>query len=112
MEYIGKSYSEETNKYNYQLLTGFVGTLLEAQKRGKSNCLFLVMIFKGDVSIPLKEKNNLQDNEKAFSEFCGELLGLSPEGGNKSFCIEGNNITCHIKKVEVKVKKELLFSYK
>ena len=98
LKYLGKSI-EEAGEYRYQLLTGLVGTLLEAKKRGKKKCLFLVISFTGEVNASAK---NIEKNNKDFETFCSSLLGLTPNGGTKVYKIDDKEITCYIKKVNVK----------
>ena len=96
LEYIGKSKEEAINN-KYQLLTGLVGTLLEAQRNNKSRCIFLIIIFKGDI------EGNSGNNDSDFKKFCEEILGASSNGGKRHFIIEGHDILCYIKKIEIDV---------
>ena len=101
LAYIGKDY-EEAKDCKYQLLTGLVGTLLEAKERGKEKCLFLVIVFSGDVTATQKEQ--IKNNED-YSYFCNSLLEQA-DGSGKKYSIEDTEITCYIKKVEVKVESK------
>ena len=97
LTYIGKSI-EEAGEYRYQLLTGLAGTVLEAKKRGKKKCLFLVISFTGDVNASIK---SIEKNNKDFEAFCAGLLELTPNGGMKVYNLNGTEITCYIKKMNV-----------
>lgn len=87
----------------YQLLTGYVGTLLEAKQKEVNKCVFLIIVFKGDVEIPQNQINNYTDNNSAYSKFCG-ALNIS-EGELKEYTIENFQIKCAIRKMEVDITK-------
>jgi hypothetical protein len=102
LKYIGKEGSEENN-IKYELLTGFVGTMIEAISRGCSKCLFLVIVFTGDgVKARNNEKGNAKKNEKDYDDFC-KFIDIE-NGGKKTFKNNEFEITCAIKRVEVEVE--------
>ena len=101
LKYIGKSY-EEAKNYKYQLLTGLVGTLLEAKRKGKEKCLFIVISFTGDVDA---SSIGQETNNNDYAAFCSNFLGLLPNGGMVVYNIDGTEITCYIRKIEVNVER-------
>lgn len=50
---------QSAGSYRYQLLTGLTGTLLATKKKKMKKCLFLIIVFTGDVDIPPKEQKNI-----------------------------------------------------
>ncbi len=108
---LGKS-ANEVEPYRYQLLTGVVGTLLEAQNRHKPKCLFHVIVFKGDVlkrDIPKGELGNIGPdgtNAKDFYSFCNDILGIVPGETSKTFKVNMDNIELFVDMQEVTVERE------
>ncbi len=85
---------EDAGDYRYQLLTGLVGTLKEAQNRKKNKCLFLVVSFIGEVDASVK---GIDKNNEDYEVFCSNLLGLAKDGGMDVY----NETNCYIKKVDI-----------
>ena len=102
LKYIDKSF-DDAKDYKYQLLTGLVGTMLEAKKRKKNKCLFLVILFAGDVET---SGNTLKGNEIDFNDFRSKLLGFPSHDDSKIYNIDGVEITCQLKKVEVNYRQD------
>lgn len=107
---LGKSV-HELEPYRYQLLTGVVGTLLEAQARHKPKCLFHVIVFKGDSlkqGIPKGELGNIGSdgtNAKDFNSFCKDILGIVPGETSKTYKIKMDNIELFVDLQEVTVER-------
>ena len=100
LSYIGLNI-ETAKDYRYQLLTGYVGTLLEAKKRNKNKCLFLVMMFLYDKHLSEKDQTAIENNNKDYHLFCRNLLKLSSDEGAKTYIVDGKQIICYIKKVKI-----------
>lgn len=105
LRYVGSDINA-AGGYQYQLLTGLAGTLLEAAWRGMYRCMFLVLTFVGDVDIPASEISNVEANDNAFKAFCRDLLKIGNLGGMKDFDVDGQRITCLIRKVDIKVETD------
>lgn len=91
--------NEDIEDLRYQLLTGAVGTLLEAIKNNKEKALFLVIVFT-DKNATNSEKKASKNNHKDFVDFC-RCLNLSDEGGTKT--VLGVDFT--VKEIEVSLKE-------
>lgn len=108
---LGKT-ADDVSPYRYQLLTGVVGTLLEAQNRHKPKCFFHVIVFKGDVlkrDIPKGELGNIGPdgtNAKDFYSFCNDILGIVPGETSKTFKVNMDNIELFVDMQEVTVERE------
>lgn len=93
----GCEVNEDYEDLKYQLLTGVMGTLIEAVKNSKSKALFLVIVFTDGITAQGRKAKNNNDND--YSEFC-KYLGLEENGGT----ITKLNINLTIKKIEVSLK--------
>lgn len=93
----GCEVNEDYEGLKYQLLTGVMGTLIEAVKNSKSKALFLVIVFTDGITAQGQKAKNNNDND--YSEFC-KYLGLEENGGT----ITKLNINLTIKKIEVSLK--------
>lgn len=92
---------DDVQDCRYQLLTGYVGTILEAKNKKKDKCVFLIIVFTGNVHIEDNEKINVAKNETEYKTFY-EMLGIS-DGEYKEYNIGGDTINCAIKKVSINV---------
>lgn len=95
---------EEVGTLKYQLFTATAGTLLEAVKKGKEKCVFLVLSFHRNDK-PVKEVN-----KKSFDEFkrivCGE------NNNSQEFTVEYEDNKTEFKK-KVKcwfIEREITFT--
>ena len=93
-ELFGCEINADSENLKYQLLTGVMGTLKEANKNKKSKALFLVIVFTDGITT--KEANAVVANNKDFEDFC-KYIGLSKNGGT----ISKSNVALTIKKVEI-----------
>ena len=97
-ELIGCEINADNEVLKYQLLTGIVGTLREANNNAKSKALFLVLVFTD--GIKKEDEKAVENNNKDFADFC-KYIGLSVNGGT----IQVANVALTIKKVEISLKQ-------
>ncbi len=76
----------EVGNLKYQLFTATAGTLLEAAKRGKKKCIFLILVFHS------KNKPVKETNKKSFDDFVRIVCGENKN--SKEFQVNDNPITC------------------
>ena len=95
----GCKLTEDFLNLRYQLLTGAVGTYLEANKNHKKKALFLVIVFKDTISA--EDSTAVARNNEDYENFC-KMLGLGKEGGT----IKVSSVDLTIKKIEVSFKKQ------
>lgn len=106
LKIIGKNaIDDESKKIMYQLLTGLTGTMIEAANRKLHKCLFLIIVFTGDIVMQKGEENNAEKNDEAFKQFC-DFVDFKSEGDKKyvESTIDYVNVRCYIKKIKVKVE--------
>ena len=87
----------------YQLVSGTVGTIIEAQNRNKTRAAFLIIEFAGDV---YKEKDygkNVNNNQKAYDAFLA-FLGLSDKTDKERY-IQLDNLKIWINKIKINICK-------
>ena len=97
-ELFGCEINADNEVLKYQLLTGIVGTLREANNNAKSKALFLVLVFTD--GIKKEDEKAVENNNKDFADFC-KYIGLSVNGGT----IQVANVALTIKKVEISLKQ-------
>lgn len=97
-ELFGCEINADNEILKYQLLTGIVGTLREANNNAKSKALFLVLVFTD--GIKKEDEKAVENNNKDFADFC-KYIGLSVYGGT----IQVANVALTIKKVEISLKQ-------
>lgn len=90
--------SEEVDKIGYQLFTATRATINYAIEKKKNKCIVLVIVFEGEIHKEKSYKENVEKNNKDFSEFC-KAIGAQDGKTN----IDG--IECWIKKVTVNISK-------
>lgn len=100
-ELFGCEINADNEVLKYQLLTGIVGTLREANNNAKSKALFLVLVFTD--GIKKEDEKAVENNNKDFADFC-KYIGLSVNGGT----IQVANVALTIKKVEISLKQTKL----
>lgn len=88
----------DIKELRYQLLTGVVGTLLEARKNKKIKALFLIIVFIDGITT--KDTSDVAKNNKDYEDFC-KCLGLESDGGTIKKC----NVDLTIKKIEISLKQ-------
>lgn len=88
--------SEEVDKIGYQLFTATRATINYAIEKKKNKCIVLVIVFEGEIDKEKSYKENVEKNNKDFSEFC-KAIGAQDGKTN----IDG--IECWIKKVTVNI---------
>lgn len=97
-ELFGCEINADNEVLKYQLLTGIVGTLREANNNAKSKALFLVLVFTDGIN--KEDEKAVENNNKDFADFC-KYIGLSVNGGT----IQVANVALTIKKVEISLKQ-------
>ncbi len=90
--------SEDVDKIGYQLFTATRATINYAIEKKKNKCIILVIVFEGEIDKEKSYKENVEKNNKDFSEFC-KAIGAQDGKTN----IDG--IECWIKKVTVNISK-------
>lgn len=90
----------------YQLISGTVGTIIEAKRRGVSKAAFVILEFDGDVDN--KGKNDIKNltlNQSAYNEYL-DFLNLSDKEDKDRFISLEDGIQVWISKIKIWVKKE------
>lgn len=90
--------NEEVDKIGYQLFTATRATINYAIEKKKNKCIVLVIVFEGEIDKEKSYEENVEKNNKDFSEFC-KAIGAQDGKTN----IDG--IECWIKKVTVNISK-------
>lgn len=91
---------EENCQIGYQLFSATRGTMSAAAKIGYKKCIQLVLIFEGNVKKENDYLNKCKKNDEDFKEF---LKITKAANGDIKRTIEGQEVTCLIKKVKVQV---------
>ena len=100
----GEKLPNNAEQMYYQLFSATIGTIIEAQRRGKKKAVVLFLTFTGNVSKESDYNDKVAINEKAFMAFCNSL-GLGEEGGKLNFIpgLGDNQIDCFVKSVKVEI---------
>lgn len=97
-ELFGCEVNVDYKDLKYQLLTGVMGTLLEAIKNAKTKALFLILVFTDGITP--KDEHAVKANDKDYEDFC-KYLGLGIDGGT----IKKLNVDITIKKICISLKQ-------
>lgn len=90
----------------YQLISGTIGTIIEAKRRSLSKAAFLIIEFDGDVDNKGKaNEKNIVLNQNAYNEYLA-FLHLSNKEDKDRFILLEDGIKVWISKINIWVKKE------
>lgn len=95
----------------YQLISGTVGTIIEARNRNVRKAAFIVIEFVGDVKQEKNYDDKVKENQKAFEDFI-KFIGLTEKKDEECFIdVYEDSLRVWIKKLKIKVQKNE-YSYK
>lgn len=95
----------------YQLISGTVGTIIEARNRNIHKSAFIVIEFTGDVKKEDNYEMKIKDNDDAFEEFI-KFMGLTSKSDKERFIdVFDGSLRIWIKKMRITVRKND-YSYK
>lgn len=97
--------SDEVKPLMYQLISGTVGTIIEAQNRNISKASFLIIEFAGDVKKEKKYDDRIKANEEAYENFLN-FLGLSNKPDKDRYIdvvLKGNQIRIWMAKIKINI---------
>ena len=92
---------KNVNKIGYQLFTGTRGTINSAINNKKEKCIFLVIVFDGDIEFDNDHLKRIEKNNEDFKCFCNAV-----DASYKPFHDVKEDIDCWIKKVTVTITKD------
>lgn len=91
------------NNIGYQLFTATRGTICSAKKANKNKCIFLVIVFDGEIAPSPQHYDKVKKSNDDFQKFC-KIVGAV----DKPLQIDG--IDCWVKKVTVTISN--MYSFK
>ena len=100
----GENLPDNAENLYYQLFSATIGTILEAQRKGKKRAIALFLTFVGNVCKEKDYEDKVSEKKLAFKEFCS-TLGLDENGGKISDVpgIENEEIESWILNVEITI---------
>ena len=104
---------EKIGSLMYQLVSGTVGTIIEADKRNISKASFLIIEFVGDVERETNYKSKVEDNQKAYDNFL-EFLGLSGKEDSERYLninLKDKTIQIWFAKIQISITRDF-YKYK
>lgn len=105
---IKTDYADETltsvEHIMYQLISGTVGTIIEAKNRDIHNAVFLIIEFTGDVKKEAYYDRKIEANKKSYNEFL-VFLGLANKEDKDRFLSFEKGLRLWIKKINITIKK-------
>ncbi|MCQ2145992.1 MAG: hypothetical protein MJZ16_00580 [Bacteroidales bacterium] len=100
----------EVSHLMYQLISATVGTVLEAELRGKDKAVVLIIEFAGDIEDygnTDKYKQEVAANQQAYDDYL-EYLGLVGKSDVERY-LNVNEIKVWFKKIRVEVKRQVFY---
>lgn len=98
---------DSTPEVGYQLFTSTRGTLVVSSEKKYKKCIMLVIVFNGNVEKEKDYKKNIKRNNEHYNEF---LSGVGADSqGHISRTVDGQEIDCWIKKLEVAISDQYSF---
>lgn len=95
---------KDVNDIGYQLFTAVRGTIYSAITNKKKKCIFLVIVFDGEIKPNEKFEDKVEKNRADFIKFC------KATDANKGF-INRDGIECWLKEVKVTISKDYSYSF-
>ena len=95
---------KDVHKIGYQLFTGTRGTINSAINNSKDKCIFLVIIFDGDIEYDNDHQEKIEKNNEDFKLFCDAI-----KANCKPFHDDKEIIDCWIKKATVTISTRYSF---
>lgn len=103
LEYLyGEKVPENAEDLYYQLFSATIGSVIEAKKRNKKNVISLFIVFSGNIDADGEYEKKIQENDKAFKDFCS-TLNIGETGGKIPFIPNAPDINCWVKKLVIDI---------
>ena len=97
---------ESVGDLMYQLISGMIGTIIEANKRKKDKAVFLIIEFSGDVKKEKSYANNVRRNHESYDYFL-RFLGLNDKNDIDRYIItSGGKLRVWIHKLSIEVHRK------
>lgn len=103
LEYLyGEKVPENAEDLYYQLFSATIGSVIEAKKLKKKNVISLFVVFTGNIDADEEYEKKIQENDKAFKDFCS-TLNIGDTGGKIPFIPNAPDINCWVKKLIINI---------
>ena len=98
---------EKIGSLMYQLVSGTVGTIIEADKRNISRASFLIIEFVGEVEKESNYESKVKNNKEAYDNYL-DFLGLSGKGDSERYLnvnLKDKTIQIFFAKIQISITK-------